>query len=150
GGSHAPRQSYVIVLDEHRIKQPGAVICGTARAHGVLFQHTQGRCGFPGVENDHSSTRRGNEPTGAGRDARQALNKVEGGSLAHEERACRCDDVGNRLARCATFAVMLMSRDAYSGLDLTKSFKGHIEPGEHAVAFRNEYSARPLIRRNRS
>ena len=80
----------MVILDEHGIEQPEAMIVPAAAPHGVLFQGTPARSRFARIVNRGPRTGdRGDEPRRQGRDPAEPLEKVEGGPLHRQQRTHR-------------------------------------------------------------
>ena len=117
----------VVLLDEHQIVQPLAVIRGPAAAHGVLLRTAQSGDRLARVEDP--AARAGNCRDVAlrdGRGRRKQLQEVQRGALPGQQRACRPCQLaqhrlgGHRRALCVEPAYL------HRRVELTE---GLIEPG---------------------
>src|SRR6185503_2883607 len=82
------------------------------------------------------------EPAGAGGDAGEALQKIERGSLADQQRARRREHGGDLLAGRAGVAVALLRLDPRRRLDQPERLERHLETGDDAVGLDEEDAAR--------
>jgi hypothetical protein len=90
----------VVLLDQDRVVETGAVVLSPARHHGLLLEDAQARRGLAGVEDPGAGALdRANEPGGEGGDARQVSEEVERDALGGEDRAPRAGDLGHQAAR---------------------------------------------------
>ena len=89
GRLHAAGEPDVVVLDQHRVEQPDAMIGRAAGAHGVFLEHAQRRRRLARVEDRDAAAGRVDELPRARRDARQPLQKIERRALGDEQRPRR-------------------------------------------------------------
>ncbi len=146
GGAHTARQADVIVLDQHGIEQPDAMIGRAAGTNGVFLQGPQRRRGLARVEDDDATTGRVDKRSSASRDAGQTLQEIERGALAREQRGRRPDDSSDHIAWHAPIPVMSGEGHLHVVLELTKGVDGDVQAGDDAVAFHKEDAAGALTR----
>ena len=73
GRADATREADVVVFDQHRIEESGAVIRRASGPHRVLFKRAQGRGCLPGVKDPQPSSGRVDERAGLRGDAGEPL-----------------------------------------------------------------------------
>ena len=95
----------VIVLDQDRVEQSGAMVGGAAGAHRVFLDHAKRRRRFSRVEHDDPPAGRVDESARACRDAREPLEKIERGALGGQQRRGRARHFRDFFACPAPLAV---------------------------------------------
>ena len=86
-GAHAAGQRDVVVLDQHRVVEPEAVIGAAAEPHRVLFEGAQSRRGLAGADDPRLvAGDRVDQRARRGGDAGHAAEQVERGALGGQHR----------------------------------------------------------------
>src|SRR3989338_8433635 len=97
--AHAAGKARVVFFDEPGVKQAEAVVRAAADAHGVALEQAQAGSGLAGVAQlRFRSLQAGDVAAGEGGDAAQALQEVERGALAAQERAGVAPHLGQHAA----------------------------------------------------
>src|SRR5262245_13947269 len=126
------------------------MIGAAADPHRVLLERPQGRRRLARVEDSDPAIRRLREPARERRNPRQALQVVESGTLADEQRSRGRDDVGDLGAWPAPFAISHSNGKRSDGplVELSEDLERYFEPGENTLAHDHKRPARLEIRRN--
>ena len=83
-------------------------------------------------------------------DARHALEQVERGALAAEQRAAQAFNGGNHLSRLNALAIGDALRELLVLIQAGQHQPGHFQPGHHAALFGNELAAQARVGRDRA
>ncbi len=142
-------QTNVVVLDQDRVVEAGAVVRAAARSDGVFFKHPERRRRLARIEHGDPAARGVDELTRPRRDARKPLEKIERGSLRDEQGTGGAGHDRDLVARRAAFAVEPPAGDGNRRVDLTECFGRDIQAGEHAGCFHDEHAAGTLGRLDR-
>ena len=105
GRLHAAGEPDVIVLDQNRVEEAGAMVRGAARRDRVLLERAQRRRRLARVEDRDAAGRGVDEQARACGDAREPLQEIERRAFADEQRPRARVDGGDRVARAARLAV---------------------------------------------
>ena len=148
GLADASGEPHVVVLNQHGIEEPDAMIGRASHCHGVFFERAQRWRRLSGVEHGDASAGRVHERTGARRDAGETLQKIERGALPHQESARAAAHLGDLFASGTAIAIVLADRDLHLRIELAQRLERHIQSGDDAIGLGKEHAARPIRQRN--
>jgi hypothetical protein len=130
------------------------MIRGAAGAHGIFLERPQRWRRLARVEDGDAPAARLDEPARTRRDAGKALQKVERGALADQQRASGARDLGNDFTGTAELAVVFCRRERggrpfFRFCDLPERFERDVESRQHAVLLHQKHAACLRRRLNR-
>ena len=136
----------MVVLEHHPVAQVAAVVPGAAGPDGGLLERPQARRGLAGVPDPE---RRGgvDERPGAGGDAAQVAEEVEGRALGREDRGQRTGHDAEDLPGRDLLAVVDLPDHVDLAVDLAEGLRGARGAGDDAVGAHHEL--RPALGRCR-
>src|SRR5579863_3512077 len=102
----------MVVLDQHRVVEPEAVVAATASAHRILFEGAKSGGGFPGTHYPRRvRSHARHEIPGGGRDPAEPAEKIEGRAFRSEKGARGAADRGENLTCGNVLAIRCVERD---------------------------------------
>ena len=119
----------MVVLDQHRIPQPHAVIGRAAHPRRVFFKHAQAGDGLAGVEQGGLAVHGIDIGARHCRDAREVLHGVERAALDGEQSTGVAGDPHQRGARCDALAVLHEHFDRTRRIEMTEERGGQWQTG---------------------
>ena len=136
GGRDARRRpSHVVLLHEHAVEEPEAVVHRSAGEDRVLLEHAQPGRGLPGVEDvDAGPFDRLHEGAGHGGDPGEVLEEIERHALGGENGARGSLERGERRVERDRASIGARPRDLHLRIQLAEGQHGDAAPGEDPLA----------------
>ena len=105
----AARQPLVVVLDQHTVVEPLAVIRAAAAAHRVFLEIAKRRRRLARIEHGDAVARDVHVASSLGRDAAQALEEIQRGALGSQKRTRLAGDFSDQRPRPTALAIAAMA-----------------------------------------
>lgn len=124
----------MVILEQHAVRQAGAVVAAAAHADGVLLKHAVVRAGLAGVQQgDAGALQQGCDLMGVGGNAAHPLQIVQRHALAGEQDADIAVDNAELLTVFDRIAVLAEELDLGGGVQQGKDARKDIQTGNDAV-----------------
>ena len=132
----------MIVLDQHRAGEIGAVVHAAAAAHGVLLEEAPSRQRLASVDDDGPCPSHGlDEAVRERRDAGEVLHEVQRGALGGEQAARVAGEKEDGLVALCRHAVLGVDADLDALVEEAERGERERHPGNHAGLARDEPGA---------